>query len=408
MNQRRKNNMAKYCENCGVKLEETANFCTSCGEKVKIEPAKQETGNEDAALVYCPNCGKQVSKEFEFCTECGAAIQVGQKAAKPGRKKYFGKKKGAAVYALAAVALVVVVLGGRLIVKNINSHNYSKALKAYQEFYDEYYDEYSDELGKHSSFSSDDLYRNREYGWHLVDCSGKIVMKDNKPILVIADEIDLTADEDEDGDYYYVDGIFDVHFYEFDGWKVKEMVTIPKLRSWDDGFSVFTVENTIYVTTDSYANGFEGYRIDEDSYDELKVIKYGEDDEDDDRDDEVVTEIGESGKDAQQMFDYGSYTQVVFTDCGNMVIMAGDTFDDWLEYLGEQKIKSTLDLDVTLAEYLVKEGMGSDYIWSLYWKDGIYYEYRTEDECLYVDGADEGYNEYDAPESVEGYEVTWK
>ena len=31
-----------YCRNCGTKLKDNANFCTSCGEKVKKTPENNE------------------------------------------------------------------------------------------------------------------------------------------------------------------------------------------------------------------------------------------------------------------------------------------------------------------------------------------------------------------------------
>jgi predicted nucleic acid-binding Zn ribbon protein len=375
--------MAKYCENCGKELGETAKFCSGCGAKVEIVPAKQEVHTE-VEFVHCPNCGKQVSKGFEFCTECGATIKVEQEVV-PEKKKNSGKKKVVGVFCLLAVIVVAVVFGGLFLVKKLSSQNYGKALKAYREFYDEYYSEHSGELEKTASLSR--LSR--------TDCSGKIVMKGTKPILVIADEVDLDLKPFNFNNRisYSYKGIFDVHFYEYDGRKVKEVVTIPKLLSNYNGFSIFTVEDTIYVVTGSGANGQEVYRIDKDSYCELEQI-----------DNKLHTEIGKSGNDAREMFGCSYYTQMVFWDSAYGFFMTGEKFDNWLEYLGEQKLKSSLDLDVVLAKYLVKEGI-SESVRSLYWKDGIYYEYRTEDDCFYVYDADEGYTVDDALENIEGYEV---
>ena len=49
------------CPNCGADLPEGAKFCLNCGEKVEIIPE---------GMVKCPDCGKIVPKG-KFCLECG-------------------------------------------------------------------------------------------------------------------------------------------------------------------------------------------------------------------------------------------------------------------------------------------------------------------------------------------------
>jgi hypothetical protein len=171
MNQRRKNNMAKYCENCGAKLEETANFCASCGEKVKIEPEKQETGNEDAAFVYCPNCGKQVSKEFEFCTECGRTVKVNQKNSGLKDKKRFPKKMQMKA-SIVVIALLCATGIGFFAVNTMGKQDdSSQVLEEYKENYvvylkdDEWYitDEKGDNIQITNDFYGDMKKETKEY-----------------------------------------------------------------------------------------------------------------------------------------------------------------------------------------------------------------------------------------------------
>ncbi len=56
-----------YCEKCGAKLEDGANFCTGCG--AAIEPSKPEK-----KYMYCVKCGEKLTSDVKFCTKCGAAI----------------------------------------------------------------------------------------------------------------------------------------------------------------------------------------------------------------------------------------------------------------------------------------------------------------------------------------------
>ncbi len=46
------------CPNCGTAVEETAAFCSECGEKLKV---------------ICPNCGTNV-KKTPFCPMCGTKL----------------------------------------------------------------------------------------------------------------------------------------------------------------------------------------------------------------------------------------------------------------------------------------------------------------------------------------------
>ena len=51
------------CQNCGAENEDNAKFCSECGAKLE-EPQKYA----------CPNCGKIVKENAKFCNECGQEL----------------------------------------------------------------------------------------------------------------------------------------------------------------------------------------------------------------------------------------------------------------------------------------------------------------------------------------------
>ncbi|MBR0271181.1 MAG: zinc ribbon domain-containing protein [Methanobrevibacter sp.] len=57
---------ARYCSQCGEKLENNSNFCTSCGFKVS------ENENETK---FCHNCGKKIDANAEICPKCGVRLE---------------------------------------------------------------------------------------------------------------------------------------------------------------------------------------------------------------------------------------------------------------------------------------------------------------------------------------------
>lgn len=59
-----------YCAACGHKIEETAKFCTFCGEKQKQkeEPVVKKC--------ICKRCNKEFDPEMLFCDQCGMRVQL--------------------------------------------------------------------------------------------------------------------------------------------------------------------------------------------------------------------------------------------------------------------------------------------------------------------------------------------
>ncbi len=81
---------AKFCSNCGTKIEESvlcagcgakmpkaSTFCSQCGTPLKEQPAPSPAQPEKApehTVVRCPACNEMTSTEFPFCQQCGCAL----------------------------------------------------------------------------------------------------------------------------------------------------------------------------------------------------------------------------------------------------------------------------------------------------------------------------------------------
>jgi TM2 domain-containing membrane protein YozV/RNA polymerase subunit RPABC4/transcription elongation factor Spt4 len=51
----------KYCRDCGIEIEDTAEKCPECGA--------QQPGVKN--IKYCSNCGSTIDENAEICPECG-------------------------------------------------------------------------------------------------------------------------------------------------------------------------------------------------------------------------------------------------------------------------------------------------------------------------------------------------
>jgi len=54
------------CPNCGSKIPNSADFCTSCGASL--------TGTGKDAPAYCSKCGAAVNDNASYCTSCGSRL----------------------------------------------------------------------------------------------------------------------------------------------------------------------------------------------------------------------------------------------------------------------------------------------------------------------------------------------
>lgn len=61
----------KYCQKCGNKLDNGAEFCSKCGQAV--------VNINNVATKFCSNCGSKIPATASFCTNCGTEITVESK-----------------------------------------------------------------------------------------------------------------------------------------------------------------------------------------------------------------------------------------------------------------------------------------------------------------------------------------
>lgn len=57
------------CGSCGVENDLDAVCCVNCGQKIKEQPAEEET------VVVCGSCGKRNREDSVYCKQCGAALK---------------------------------------------------------------------------------------------------------------------------------------------------------------------------------------------------------------------------------------------------------------------------------------------------------------------------------------------
>ena len=64
-----------FCQNCGMKLDESAKFCPECGNPVgqkNMSKRQQEFGGK---IIKCPNCGETLSSFTSVCSACGYELR---------------------------------------------------------------------------------------------------------------------------------------------------------------------------------------------------------------------------------------------------------------------------------------------------------------------------------------------
>ncbi len=290
-----------------------------------------------------------------FCTSCGNQIADMRKM----------KKK----------ILVILLCLGTLIglcgcgdEKN-SAKKEQSTMEAYKECYNEFYSKhYLDDidylqylyqsmgLEDVSYLQYDEEYKETYIALATADCAGKIIYVDGKPILVVADLLDCGESVYLGDDYEGFGFLYDVYFYEYDGKQVVEKLKISEMHCEDDGFSLFTVEDKIYIDT-IYGNV---YCVEGNSYKEI------EDDE-----------LGRLVSIYYGNLVYSMVSEInAGDDCSNYAIN-GTVFTDWLDYLCEQEITNSLQLDILYGKYLVAEGL-TDMFEIVHWQDGVYYYYYDE------------------------------
>ena len=109
-------NPTSVCSNCGEPLGDGQGFCPKCGTKKEVVEEKQPN--------VCAGCGAQMAEGQEFCSSCGqkatvavapefanAVDQFNQNVVAPQKKKF----KPMTIIAIAIAAILVVVVGSKLV-----------------------------------------------------------------------------------------------------------------------------------------------------------------------------------------------------------------------------------------------------------------------------------------------------
>lgn len=291
-----------------------------------------------------------------FCTSCGNQIADMRKM----------KKK----------ILVILLCLGTLIglcgcgdEKN-SAKKEQSTMEAYKECYNEFYSKhYLDDIDYlqylYQSMGLEDasyLQYDEEYGGTYetvseADCAGKIVYVNDEPLLAIANLVDCGESVYSDEEDTRFEFIYDVYFYKYDGKKVVEVTMIPQLVCEDDGFSLYTIDNKIYL--DTYYHDM--YVVEGETY---KTISGNSE-----SDEGVSNELG--------WIYNGNMVYCMINEGSNKYAINGELFTSWLDYLSEQEIINSLQLDIIYGKYLVAEGL-SDMFEIVHWQDGVYYYYYDE------------------------------
>ena len=92
-----------YCINCGKSVNETQQYCDSCGAKQNILTSLEEekpqiihvekktelpeTARINLNLIKCPHCNKELAKTALTCPHCGGETEAKTKAVKAKTRK---------------------------------------------------------------------------------------------------------------------------------------------------------------------------------------------------------------------------------------------------------------------------------------------------------------------------------
>ena len=117
----------KNCPKCNVILEEGAEICSDCGNKIEAISSTYETS-------FCPKCGAKTTTEFVFCSDCRKSLSEEQKENGQSKKTVENKssfsdklkpmiksKKFVVGYLIAIIAILVVVIA-TLLINNVGLH----------------------------------------------------------------------------------------------------------------------------------------------------------------------------------------------------------------------------------------------------------------------------------------------
>ncbi len=252
----------------------------------------------------------------------------------------------------------------------INTEKFSEMLDAYEDYYDDFCD---DNLEPYYEDISD------------CDCAARLVVNpdDNELMLVIADIVDATVDEEVK---------VDLHFYEFSKGEVIEYLEISNIWTQLEGIYVGNIDDGLYVVCTTYPNGDDGgyehiqYEITDGDYEELSQTK---------DDDEEWIDINTKDGVLQYSLTY-SLSERIFGDCdsnANKFCVAERDFEDYIDYLRDNTPHNVMELKAYYNAYLVENRIttvpDTDVV-----VDGVIYHYMgTSNKDVELNNA--SYRDYD-------------
>ncbi len=252
----------------------------------------------------------------------------------------------------------------------INTEKFSEMLDAYEDYYDDFCD---DNLEPYYEDISD------------CDCAARLVVNpdDNELMLVIADIVDATVDEEVK---------VDLHFYEYSKGEVIEYLEISNIWTQLEGIYVGNIDDGLYVVCTTYPNGDDGgyehiqYEITDGDYEELSQTK---------DDDEEWIDINTKDGVLQYSLTY-SLSERIFGDCdsnANKFCVAERDFEDYIDYLRDNTPHNVMELKAYYNAYLVENRIttvpDTDVV-----VDGVIYHYMgTSNKDVELNNA--SYRDYD-------------
>lgn len=252
----------------------------------------------------------------------------------------------------------------------INTEKFSEMLDAYEDYYDDFCD---DNLEPYYEDIS------------VCDCAARLVVNpdDNELMLVIADIVDATVDEEVK---------VDLHFYEYSKGEVIEYLEISNIWTQLEGIYVGNIDDGLYVVCTTYPNGDDGgyehiqYEITDGDYEELSQTK---------DDDEEWIDINTKDGVLQYSLTY-SLSERIFGDCdsnANKFCVAERDFEDYIDYLRDNTPHNVMELKAYYNAYLVENRIttvpDTDVV-----VDGVIYHYMgTSNKDVELNNA--SYRDYD-------------
>jgi hypothetical protein len=62
----------KVCPNCGLEMQLSVPYCSSCGTKQEIPKITLQQSIPATPVITCPTCNKELEKNMTFCSYCGS------------------------------------------------------------------------------------------------------------------------------------------------------------------------------------------------------------------------------------------------------------------------------------------------------------------------------------------------